>query len=85
MEIVSDDSFLGVCRPDADSRAWHGRRLHTTAWFMHAGTGSLWGNGKQFSNPAGGFNHGDRMGILLDLDDGSLRFFKYGVERCDKF
>ena len=29
---------------------------------------------------AGDFNNGERMGILLDLDDGSLRFFKNGVE-----
>ena len=38
------------------------------------------GNGKEFDDRAGGFNNGDRMGILLDLDDGSLRFFKNGVE-----
>ena len=31
-------------------------------------------------NEAGDFKQGDRMGILLDLDDGSLRFFKNGVE-----
>ena len=47
---------------------------------MHAGFGSLYGNGKEHDDPAGGFNQGDRMGILLDLDDGSLRFFKNGVE-----
>ena len=29
---------------------------------------------------AASVSHGDRMGILLDLDDGSLRFFKNGVE-----
>ena len=47
---------------------------------MSARFGSLFGNGKQYSDPAGGFNNGDRMGILLDLDDGSLRFFRNGVE-----
>ena len=40
----------------------------------------LYGNGKFRSDAAGRFNQGDRMGILLDLDDGSLRFFKNGVE-----
>ena len=47
---------------------------------MYDGTGGLWGNGKQDDGPAGSFNNDDRMGILLDLDDGSLRFFKNGVE-----
>ena len=72
--------FLGVCRPDADSRAVHGGQDDTTAWLMHASSGSLFGNGKDLDDHAGGFNQGDRMGILLDLDDGSLRFFKNGVE-----
>ena len=35
---------------------------------------------KEFDDRAGGFSNGDRMGFLLDLDDGSLRFFKNGVE-----
>ena len=38
------------------------------------------GNGKYGSDAAGGSGAGDRMGFLLDLDDGSLRFFKNGVE-----
>ena len=38
------------------------------------------GNGKEGDDRAGRFNEGDRMGILLDLDDGSLRFFKNGAE-----
>ena len=44
---------------------------------MHSG---LYGNGKQGDDRAGRFDQGDRMGVLLDLDDGSLRFFKNGVE-----
>ena len=47
---------------------------------MYALDGTLCGNGKDGSDEAGRFNQGDRMGILLDLDDGSLRFFKNGVE-----
>ena len=47
---------------------------------MWAYDGTLWGNGKECSDEAGGFGRGDRMGFLLDLDDGSLRFFKNGVE-----
>jgi hypothetical protein len=29
---------------------------------------------------AGDYKQGDRVGVLLDLDNGSLRFFKNGVE-----
>ena len=47
---------------------------------MSALTGRLYGNGTRDDDRAGRFNDGDRMGILLDLDDGSLRFFKNGVQ-----
>ena len=72
--------LVGVCRPDADPREDHGYADRTTAWLMEAADGSLCGNGKGYDDPAGRFNDGDRMGVLLDLDDGSLRFFKNGVE-----
>ena len=52
----------------------------TTAWLMDVADGALYGNGKQNSDEAGDFDQGDCMGFLLDLDDGSLRFFKNGVE-----
>ena len=83
VEIVDrkdSNLYLGVCRPDADPRAYHAEHHHTTAWLMSARYGALNGNGKQGSDEAAGFNNGDRMGFLLDLDDGSLRFFKNGVE-----
>ena len=83
MEIVdlkNDSLWLGVCRPDADPRAFHGERQDTTAWLMSAYYGDLFGNGKEEDGDAGGFNNGDRMGILLDLDDSSLRFFRNGVQ-----
>jgi hypothetical protein len=47
---------------------------------MAAGYGTLWGNGKHQDDAAGGFEQGDRVGVLLDLGDGSLRFFKNGVQ-----
>ena len=84
MELVDrkgSNLYLGVCRPDADPRAAHHRREGTTAWLMSAKFGGLCGNGKsRDDDEAGSFNNGDRMGFLLDLDDGSLRFFKNGVE-----
>jgi hypothetical protein len=47
-------------------------------WFMDTTRGTLWGNGKQHSDSdkAGGYEQGDRAGVLLDLGDGSLRFFR---------
>ena len=75
--------FVGVCRPDADITASHFRQEHTTAWLISDG-GRLFGNGKGGGTYAlvapSVIVNGDRMGILLDLDDGSLRFFRNGVE-----
>jgi hypothetical protein len=47
-------------------------------WFMNAYAGRLFGNGKGGNDKAGGFKAGDRIGLLLDLDCGSLLFFKNG-------
>jgi hypothetical protein len=41
---------------------------------MHAGNGVLCGNGTAASGDDG-YEQGDRVGVLLNLDDGSLRFF----------
>ena len=35
---------------------------------------------KTIMQHAGGFEQGDRVGVLLDLGDGSLRFFRNGVQ-----
>ena len=47
---------------------------------MDAEEGTLHGNGKEYDDEAGGFEQGDRVGVLLDLGDGSLRFFKNGAQ-----
>ena len=79
VEIVgSTDTVVGVCKPGLDPKGSH--YTSDSMWSMYARYGALWGNGKYDSDHAGRFNQGDRMGILLDLDDGSLRFFKNGVE-----
>jgi hypothetical protein len=46
---------------------------------MHAGNGVLCGNGTAASGDDG-YEQGDRVGVLLNLDDGSLRFFKNGTQ-----
>jgi hypothetical protein len=48
---------------------------------MAAVDGTLFGNNKEGNDDrAGGFEQGDRVGVLLDLDDGSLCFFRNGVQ-----
>ena len=47
---------------------------------MNAYDGALYGNGKYSNDRAGPYTQGYRVGVLLDLDDGSLRFFKNGTQ-----
>jgi hypothetical protein len=72
--------LVGISRPNLDPTGVHFGRDCTDGWFIHAGDGALYGNGKDGDDNAGGYKQGDRVGVLLDLDNGSLRFFKNGVE-----
>jgi hypothetical protein len=47
---------------------------------MNAADGALWGNGKAGDDEAGYYEKGDRVGILLGLGHGSLRFFRNGAQ-----
>jgi hypothetical protein len=73
--------FVGIARPGldtADGKSYH-RKECKDGWFMSANEGSLWGNGKSMDDYAGGFfKASDRIGLLLDLDNHSLLFFKNG-------
>ena len=71
---------IGIIRPNLDPTGWYCRRDCTDGWFMAAEYGALWGNGKFYDDGAGRFEQGDRVGVLLDLDDGSLRFFRNGAQ-----
>jgi hypothetical protein len=71
---------IGISRPNLDPTQFYCGKDCTDAWFMSAMYGTLWGNGKQNDDRAGGFEQGDRVGVLLDLGDGSLRFFKNGAQ-----
>ena len=71
---------IGISRPNLDLTGWYSGRECTDAWFMFAADGGLYGNGKEEDDEAGRFEQGDRVGVLLDLGDGSLRFFKNGVQ-----
>jgi hypothetical protein len=86
VEMLSDDgayvASIGVTRPNLDPKGQlelPGQEC-TDAWFIGNGEGGLFGNGKYAADEAGRYDKGDRVGVLLNLDDGSLRFFKNGVQ-----
>jgi hypothetical protein len=82
VELVSEEmsSIIGISRPNLDPTGEYLRRECTDVWFMDALDGTLFGNGKEDDGEAGTYKQGDRVGVLLDLVNGSLRFFKNGVE-----
>jgi hypothetical protein len=83
VELLSEDVtniFIGISRPNLDPIQGYFKRACTDSWFIECSNGFLCGNGKYYDNSAGRYNKGDRVGVLLDLDNGSLRFFKNGVQ-----
>jgi hypothetical protein len=73
-------SYIGITRPDLNPRADYGVATCTKGWFMDAFSGGLWGNGKSNADRAGQYQQSDRVGVLLDLDEGSLLFFMNGEQ-----
>jgi hypothetical protein len=83
VELLSESANMiniGISRPNLDPAGFYFDRECTDGWFIDAYDGGLGGNGKQNDDRAGRYKQGDRVGVLLDLDNGSLRFFKNGVE-----
>jgi hypothetical protein len=76
---------IGVTRPNLDPTVGYFYNHCTDGWFIGYGNGSLFGNGKGLDDLAGPYSKGDRVGVLLNLDDGSLRFFKNGVQHRPGF
>jgi hypothetical protein len=72
--------LVGIARPGLDTADgkdyYEGKCMDV--WFMNANNGGLWGNGKYGDDKYGEFKAGDRIGLLLDLDNHSLLFFKNG-------
>jgi hypothetical protein len=77
--------YIGISKPNLRPTGSYFGSDCTDAWFTDAYNGALYGNGKYNNNRAGPYKQGDRVGVLLDLDDGSLRFFKNGVEHGPGF
>jgi hypothetical protein len=65
--------FIGISRPNLDPTGWYCGRNCTDGWFISAGGGALYGHGKLDGDDAGGYEQGGRVGVLLNLGDGSLR------------
>jgi hypothetical protein len=80
---AADDSqvvfMVGAVRPGRDHDKFHA--FTNDAYFIYGHDGSLCGNGKSYADPQGQFAAGDRIGVLLDLDAGWLRYYRNG-KRC---
>jgi hypothetical protein len=76
----ADGVFFGVTRPNLDPVGDYLLRECTDSWCIATVNGSLYGNGKFDDDTAGYYKQGDRVGVLLDLNNGSLLFFKNGVQ-----
>jgi hypothetical protein len=72
-------TMVGAVRLDLD----HDKDHYNTndAYYIHGFSGGLYGNGKEDADPQGGFVKSARIGVLLDLDAGWLRFYRNG-KRC---
>jgi hypothetical protein len=77
---IASDCFLGITRTNLDPNHDYTLEDRTDGWFIWTSEGGLCGNGKYDNDAAGDIEEGDRVGVLLDLDEGSLRFFKNGVQ-----
>jgi hypothetical protein len=78
-KMFDGEILIGITRPNLDPVGVYYDARCADGWFIRANGGSLFGNGKQGDDVAGHYKQGDRVGVLLDLDSGSLRFFKNGV------
>jgi hypothetical protein len=82
VELLSENiggMLIGISRPNLRPTGRYWRVMSTDGWSI-SDDGALRGNGKGGDDPSGQYKQGDRVGMLLDLDNGSLRFFKNGVQ-----
>jgi hypothetical protein len=82
VEVLSENMegmFVGVTRPKLDPEGCYIGKACIDGWFIEE-CGTLCGNCKCYDDPAGYYEQGDRVGVLLDLNSGSLLFFKNGVQ-----
>jgi hypothetical protein len=78
----TDGIYVGVSRPNLDPIGEYDLRDSTDGWFIAGHDGSLNGNGKENDDQPvalGAYHGGDIVGVLLNLDDRSLKFFRNGA------
>jgi hypothetical protein len=83
VELLSENVgyiFIGISSPNLDPTGRYWGEDCTDGWFTSAAFGTLFGSGKYDDDEAGGYEQGDRVGVLLDLGNGSLGFFKNGAQ-----
>jgi hypothetical protein len=76
---------IGITRPNLSPTGDYMDYSCMDGWFIYAANGALYGNGMEDDDEAGRYKKSDRVGVLLDLNNGSLRFFKNGVEHGPGF
>lgn len=81
LEIVSDNIYglyVGVCKLNLNPTIEYGHKNDTDTWLMFVSQGTLFGNGyfRVSNNDNISFKKKDKIGILLNLDNGSLTFIK---------
>ena len=72
--------YVGVARDGLDvEKGNHFKQGN--GWFLRPDDGGLYGAGLEIvgAKSQGTFTRGDRVGVRLDLGDGTLQFFKNGV------
>jgi hypothetical protein len=81
VELTAGDPgvTIGAVRPGLDHDKGH--MNGNDAYFIFGGNGGLCGNGKRGADKQGMFATGDRIGVLLDLDAGWMRFYR-NRKRC---
>ena len=87
VEIVGDEVnslLVGVVSAGIGTEERSGKNFafsgEKRAWLMYMYSGSLYGNGKQVSDYAGPLRKGDRLGVLVDHDEGSVGFLVNGKQ-----
>jgi hypothetical protein len=83
VELLSEDMsmiFIGISKPNLNPKGIYWKMGCTDSWSILASSGTLCGNGKFNGDEAGEYKQGDCVGVLLDLNNGSVRFFKNGVQ-----